>query len=359
MSISRVRRVRFHFPWGVNPVPLVEALCKAVTIGGQTYLLPEDMADAEQDAVALRAELTGLMTRALPGYEDHMRLLAEVLKTAKTTRRHELLEQRKRLYETAKWTLRTHLSRYYTDQFINGKRMAGSARGLQRNEREVLRRLVNNEMEYMINALLDAETGDYIHSLAWRGKLYGNAVNEALWMGYLYADLSSGRYVRWVLNPAEHCLDCLYLAGALDLAEQEIMAQVGRREQPVPTERERHLLAVIAAAKPTQGGRWGTGVYRAQELARLAIFPQAGRLACTTNCKCRLEPAERPQGKPRRREAQEPWQPLIPKSPTMLKRSTRSQERARLAELAEAWSHRHVRRREKPAEPAHLKRPRR
>jgi hypothetical protein len=296
------------------------------------------------------------MEQSLPGYESHLRLLREALKSARGRRRTELLAQQKDLRERTKWLLRTHLSRYYTDQFINGKRMAGSARGLQANEREIMRRLVNNEAEFLVNALLDAETGEYVNPLGWRGRLYGNAVDEAKWLGFLYADLSQGRYVRWQLSPSEHCLDCLYLSGNLDLAEQQIAARVARRDPPVPTASESLLLEVIAAHRDTQGGRWGTGVYRVQELVRMGIVPQSGRLACTTNCKCRLEEAERPAAPPKHKEARGSWKTLAPKLPTMLRRSKRAKERRRLAELAEAWEHRHVRRREKPASPAHLHR---
>jgi hypothetical protein len=351
-------RLRLHFPAGSRPLLLLEALAQAVRVGQTTLLEEDDIRQAAADAADLRAEFTGLMERVLPGYEDHLRLLREAVGRARGRRRTELQAQLKHLRESTRWLLRTHLNRYYADQFILGKRMAGSARGLQANEREILRRLVNNEAEFLLNALLDAETGEYHQPLGWRGRLYGNAVDEAKWLGFLYADLRHGRYVRWRLSPSEHCVDCLYLSGNLDLLEQQIAARAARRDPPEPTEAENLMLAAIEAYRPTQGGRWGNGVYRVQELARMGIVPQSGRLACTTNCKCWLEEVERPAGPPRRKEARHAWESLLPKRPTMLERETRRKERQRLAELAEAWEHRHIRRRETAPPPEHLHAPR-
>jgi len=125
-----------------------------------------------------------------------------------------------------------------------------------------------------------------------RAVLYGNASDEAFWWGFLYADQSSDRYVRWVTAEAEHCDDCLYLAGELPPEELE------KHENPntVPL-----------------GGRWGVGVYSAQELALLGVVPQSGKLRCTTNCKCHLERATRPEGKPQTGLQRTPFRSLVPK----------------------------------------------
>jgi len=98
---------------------------------------------------------------------------------------------------------------------------------------------------------------------AVRASLYSSAANEARWAGYVYANLSPGRYLRWVKRePAEkegdNCVDCTALA---------------------------------------TGGRWRAGVYAAQELASMAAFPGSGRLACTTRCHCDLVDVARPKGK--------------------------------------------------------------
>jgi hypothetical protein len=80
----------------------------------------------------------------------------------------------------------------------------------------------------------------------------------------------------------------------------------------------------------------------------LGIVPQSAELECTTGCKCHLEDVERPQGKTKQKEWREPFQSLMPKEPTMLKRRTLQPQRHRLAELAEKWEHKHVRRTDEP-----------
>ena len=90
-----------------------------------------------------------------------------------------------------------------------------------------------------------------------------------------------------------NCNDCLFLAG--NLPPQELK----KYRNPNPD--------------LEHGGRWGVGVYTAQELARLAIVPQSGELRCTTNCKCRLVDVERPPGKPSGPLQRQPFQSLAPK----------------------------------------------
>ena len=89
-----------------------------------------------------------------------------------------------------------------------------------------------------------------------------------------------------------NCDDCLYLAGNLP---------ADRVPKTNPNPDLEH------------GGRWGVGVYTAQELARLAIVPQSGELRCTTNCKCRLVDVERPPGKPSGPLQRQPFRSLAPK----------------------------------------------
>lgn len=89
-----------------------------------------------------------------------------------------------------------------------------------------------------------------------------------------------------------NCDDCLYLAGNLP---------AGQVPETNPNDTLEH------------GGRWGTGVYSAQELARLAIVPQSGELRCTTNCRCELVPTVRPKGRPQGKMQRKPFRSLAPK----------------------------------------------
>lgn len=109
---------------------------------------------------------------------------------------------------------------------------------------------------------------------------YANALEELYWEGYMYADLSADRFVRWTLaeEEVENWVDCAVLSGDtshLSKADLELVLSSGGQV----------------------GGRRGNGVYQARELACIGIAPQSGKLACTTNCHCHLEPAQRPKGK--------------------------------------------------------------
>jgi hypothetical protein len=290
-----------------------------------------DRAFAEEAAQEASAEFTGRMERAFVDYEDHWQALTELIAGAKGKRRQELFDRRAHMKASTEWRLRADFTRLYRDQFLNGKQIAGNARPLQRNEREIVRRLVNNEMEFALNTLLDCETGEYKMALDRRGRLYGQALAEVEAAGFLYADLSSGRYLHWQLGtgpgangkPLEDCLDCLWLAGD--------------------------------AAMGGSGGRWGNGVYSARELTAMAILPASGKLACTTNCHCKLVDVARPETQPHGK-ALRSWTSIAPKIPTMLNRETDPVKRARLAELAGIHEHVHIKRRQPIEQPPHLHR---
>jgi len=333
--------IRVFFEPGTDPDEAFALLAKAL----KHPLTSAEVSLALEDTRELRAELTGIMERMLPAYEAHYLLLEQTLKRARGRRREGLLEEQGHLRARYEWLFRIHFNRYYADQFLAGKRLAGNGKGLDRSEREIVRRLSNSEAQYALNFMLDAQTGEYRMPLEKRGALYGNALDELKWLGFLYGDLSQDRFVRWVIDaPQESCVDCLFLAGRLDLLESEIANRAAKRTPPDPTEAEHALLAIVEANRETQGGRWGIGVYRAQELVRMAIVPQSGRLTCTTNCKCGLAEVERPAGRGKQPERREPFEALIPKKPTMLQRRTRRGERVKLAGRAGHWKHEHVRR---------------
>ncbi len=344
--MTAITKVRLRVAPHLDQQEALTALSKAVVGLARINVLTDvDRKAARRAAGRLRAEFTGVMTRTFPQYEEHFQLLNAEIKRRRGRPRQELLQQRKHLRDRTEWLLRTQFKRYYTNQFIHGKRVAGSAKALAKNEEEIIRRLANNEAEFALNVLVDAEEGEYTRPLDWRGKLYGNALDEAKWLGYLYADLSAQRYVRWVMTEAEHCIDCCFMAGRLDIIESEISQRINARETHEPTEREAALLNIIDANRQAQGGRWGNGVYRVQELVRMGIVPQSGRLTCTTNCKCRLQPAWRPKGTTKQKEQRRRLESLTGRMPTMLLRKRRGEARGRLARLAETWKHKHLPRR--------------
>ncbi len=298
---------------------------------------PSDRHLAGVEAARTTAELTGRMERVFVDYKDHWDALTELKGLLPKKRGAEIAERRRQLHARTAWRLRADFTRLYRDQFRNGKGMGGNLRPLQHNEQEIVRRMVNQEMEFALNALLDCETGEFKMDLVARGRLYGNALGEAAQAGFVYANLAPDRYIRWRLGHprTEDCPDCLWLAGSMN-------RQQGERD-------------FGESALRGMGGRWGNGVYRAQELARMGIFPQSGRLICTTACQCRLEEVSRPAGTPHGAEARG-WTSLREKVPTMLRRETEQGKRKTLARLAEAWEHRHIGRREKTEQPEHLHR---
>jgi hypothetical protein len=247
-----------------------------------------------------------------------------------------------RIKRQVQWQMRTRFNRCYDEAFLAGKRMGGSDKRLAPNEREIIRRLANNEAEYALNMLLDIETGEYSMNIDNRLQLYTNALSEVRWLGYLYADLSQDRYVRWTLSGdvGTSCVDCAYMAGKMGALAQNINRQVDPQRGPTKTQAK--MLDAIAAHRDHQGGRWGTGVYRVQELVRMAIVPQSATLACTTNCHCTLQEARKPRKRAKHAEQKSPFKSLWPKAKTMDRRTTLPAERARLSELADRWELEHV-----------------
>ena len=338
-------RLRVIIPPELDPDAALDLIAKAL----KQPLALADRALAKQDATELQAEFSGLMERVLPQYQESYALLQSLIPQARGQRRRDLIDQRDRLKDRTAYNVRVLFNRYYRDQFLNGKQTGGNGRPLQANEREIIRRTVNNEVEYLLNALIDAETGEFRMPLEERGQLYGNALGEARWGGWLYADLSQNRYVRWVLGKGEggevteSCPDCLWLAGRLDLLQAQLMAMAAKKGGTL-TPAQQRLWRIAEAAKQTQGGRWGTGVYRAQELAHMSVYPQSGGLACTTRCHCHLANVLKPKTAPKGPEATS-WTSLVPKAPLGTGRVERVEERERLGRLLSGWQAKHVKRR--------------
>jgi len=120
------------------------------------------------------------------------------------------------------------------------------------------------QQSYFNNFLQDIDESAYKMDLAQRTRLYAQCSEEAFWAGAVLSDLSNDVYWKWVNGLSEHCVDCTMLA---------------------------------------KGGRWKLGVYSAQELAHMGVFPGSGKLSCCTNCKCKLVRVPRPDGRPKGK----PW----------------------------------------------------
>jgi len=243
--------------------------------------------------------------------------------------------------------LNAQFSSAYERAFELGLRTGGAVRETTENELAIVRRQRLNENTYAGNFLTDLGHGEGTMPWEKRADLYANALEEVFWQGYLYSDCSADRYIRWVEMPAvETCLDCAFLAGRLSILERPLLAKADL------TPREETLLATIQARKADQGGRWGTGVYSARELATMGIVPQSGKLQCTTQCHCKLQPAKRPEGIPERTEAQEPYQSLLPKAFTgtgtnargkvVVAREHKQVRRMGYAKRAATTEHRHI-----------------
>lgn len=232
----------------------------------------------------------------------------------------------------------------YGTSFELGLRAGGATRGMTNIEAAMVRKQRLNENAFAGNFLTDVAQREGTMSYARRVELYGNALEEMYWQGYLYADLSADRYLQWVMPygsgfggdaKTEHCLDCARLAGNL-----ETLSEYGIK----PAE----------ARKLRAGGRWGTGVYQAIELAQMAIAPQSGRLSCTTHCHCFLRPAQRPEAKPAGKVLKR-FRSLQPKHFTgtgrnkrggvVVEREHKQARRKRYAQKARRTEHQHVGRR--------------
>jgi len=158
-----------------------------------------------------------------------------------------LAQQEKKLLYRARRDIRIA----YRDMFEQGKRSAGNLLSMDTSEGKLLERLRRDEFLYLRNFMADIRHGSGKMDYGERANLYGNAAGEAAWAGFVAGDLSHDRWLKWVWSPeSEHCVDC---------------------------------------EKLSKAGRWKDGIYSANELMRMGVFPGSGKLTCTTRCNCRLE----------------------------------------------------------------------
>jgi hypothetical protein len=255
--------------------------------------------------------------------------------TARTRAKARLRRQAELHQQVVRARLTRVIRQSYLRAFELGLQAAGRARPLLPNEERILERLRRNEYAYLENFLTDVRYGEGRMPYRQRAGLYGNALQEVYWLGYLYADLSANRYLQWRLSPNETCVDCAVLSGdRRHLARLGVNAEEAERQSGIPV-----------------GGRWGNGVYSAPELARLGVVPQSGQLACTTNCHCRLIEVPKPRGRPGRATLEGPYRSLRPKTftgtalvggRTVVTREHAKPERLRYAGRARSTAHAHI-----------------
>lgn len=305
-----------------------------------------ERANARRLFLGLQQDYRAHAQEVIGGLDDvsktvHGVLQAEQVHPAAQGHLTDLLD---RMHLRAQAQLRSSFSIAYRHAFELGLRGAGNGRGMARNEEAIVADSVENEMAYAKNFTTDVAWREGTLKYDKRADLYGNALEELYWLGYVYADLSRGRYIKWVMRHAtgsgnwgehESCIDCAWISGALDVLESDF-----------------NIDPAVAKAQGA-GGRWGTGVYLAQELAQMAVTPQSGKLTCTTKCKCRLEPARKPLWRPRDRKFK-PWRSQLPKDFTgtvqdetgkpVVTRKHKTARRKTYAAIAAATEHRHRKR---------------
>jgi len=303
-----------------------------------------EKANARRSFLRLQDAYREHVQEVVASLDDVARTVADVKKThavppAAQAQLTGLLD-RMHLRTTAQ--LRTSFNITYERAFELGLRGAGAARGIMRNEELMVADLIENEAAYAKNFSTDVAWREGRLAYDQRADLYGNALEELYWLGYVYGDLSRGRYIRWAMAPAAEggnnwgkhkpCIDCSWISGNLRVLEEyfQIDPQVAKAQGA--------------------GGRWGNGVYLAQELAQMAVVPKSGKLTCTTRCRCKLQPSRKPLSAPRHRKFL-PWQSQLPKSFTgtvktengelVMDREHKITRRKRYAKTAEATEHKH------------------
>jgi len=259
--------------------------------------LPQiDRARARRAFLKLQRDFEKWITAELLGADDlytHLRDLTERAGVAAEYIR-PIIERQHRVIRAR---MNPAMRAFYLRAFELGLRAGGAGRGMLDNEERLVERVRRNEYAYLDNFIADLRHREGQMPYKQRAQLYANALQEVYWMGYVYADLSPDRYVRWVSHGDEPCADCAYMSG-----NKERLVELGFD----PDQLEDKM-----GFPP--GGRWGNGVYSAQELARLGIFPQSGALACTTNCHCKLVAAQRPKWSPQGKAASGRFRSLQPK----------------------------------------------
>ena len=330
---------RLHVPPGVTDEAAIGAFAEALEKALKNPLPKGKRGWGRRDFEALKRSFRVQVHAIFGGVDDLIRT-ATILRAddgMSSSSRYHLEQLIKRTHRRSVAQVNALLDRSYLSAFECGLRAGGantSERGLLPNEKKIVRRQRLNENAYADNFLTDIEHREGSMEYRKRADLYVNALEELYWQGFVYADLSADRYLKWTMKGSETCIDCSYLAGSKSKLTGRFLLTPGQVEQ-------------IGA-----GGRWGNGVYSARELATMAVTPQSGKLACTTRCHCRLVPVERPEGKPRFGEARFPFESLEHKDFTgtgtgvdggiVVHRQAKQKRRKGYAKKAARTEHRHA-----------------
>ncbi len=305
--------VRIHIPPGVSDEEAVMAVLDAIGDNGlvqKALKNPTSIAERGRARMAfqrLQGRFTNGVKLVYEQVDDVSQTVTAILDIQGVPREARQVAEplMLRTHKRSIAMLNHQFAQAYEAAFNLGLIAGGAARGLTDNELEMVQKQRLNENAYAGNFLTDIVGREGTMRYEQRAQMYGNALEEQYWLGYLYADLSADRYVKWALRyddageVVENCPDCSWLAGAV--AELQVAGVLEKLE-----------ITDVVAREMGAGGRWGNGVYSAQELAELAIAPQSGKLTCTTHCKCSLVPAKRPRRKPRK-GIPKPFTSIIPK----------------------------------------------
>lgn len=338
-----------HIPEGVTNDDVAEALVEMLELRKalKNPASPPERARARKAFLALQRDFEDTMVPMFDTLEGTSTLLREIaVTTADNFGKKKIDTLLERLRQNTRAALNPVVKQTYIRAFELGLRAGGATRGMLPNEEEIVDRMRANEYAYVDQFITDVGYAEGTMPYAQRATMYANAVEETYWLGYVYSDLSGDRYLRWVMHSSargfketEHCPDCAWIVGDLDQLEEDgVLEDLGITAQE--------------ARRQGAGGRWGNGVYTAQELAQMAVAPQSGSLTCTTHCKCHLQPAEKPKRAPMGKVAE--WQSIAPKPFTgtnetadgkvVVTRENIPKQRAGYAKRAKRAGHVHVKR---------------
>lgn len=105
------------------------------------------------------------------------------------------------------------LRKAYNRAFLLGKRSVGNLTEITQDERKELTKIRRDEYKYARKFLRDAKEQRGRLGLGERSAMYGNALKEAYWLGFVLGNQEAGRTITWEMGPTvEKCQDCVKYA---------------------------------------------------------------------------------------------------------------------------------------------------
>lgn len=111
------------------------------------------------------------------------------------------------------WWLKREIRYFYRRAYVEGRRCGNNLKPLDVEDDKVLRRLRLNEFKYLRNFLDDISQGQGVMEYRKRMRMYADALPGVFWYGFVQANRSNRRRIKWRNSPAEHCETCLPLDG--------------------------------------------------------------------------------------------------------------------------------------------------